>query len=291
VEKIFSRQDYFYTQFRVIVTYLRLLFLPVNQNFFYDYPVYHSFFDMPVLLSFVFLAALFGLGVYLITKQVKEVPQPQPVIRLMGFGILWFFITLSVESSVIPLWMLINEYRMYLPSAGIIITVATGVSLLDNRVRGKAVFLLLAIVVVLSIATHLRNEVWQDNVKLWEDTAQKSPGKTTVHNNLGNSYAALNMTDKAIEQYLIAIKLDPYNAEAYYNLGNRYAILNMTGMAIEQYLLAVNLKPDYAEAHFNLGLLYSIMGQPENARRELENGLNIKPDDQKAQQLLQMLSH
>ncbi|MBI4710220.1 MAG: hypothetical protein HY759_03835 [Nitrospirae bacterium] len=38
-----SRWDYLLTEFRVIVTYLRLLFLPVNQNFDYDYPIYNSF--------------------------------------------------------------------------------------------------------------------------------------------------------------------------------------------------------------------------------------------------------
>ncbi|MBI4838445.1 MAG: hypothetical protein HY806_04755, partial [Nitrospirae bacterium] len=34
------RLDYFFSQFRVIVTYLRLLFLPINQNLDYDYPIY-----------------------------------------------------------------------------------------------------------------------------------------------------------------------------------------------------------------------------------------------------------
>ena len=53
---------YLFTQFRVIVTYIRLLFFPVNQTIDYDYPIYHSLFDPPVLLSFLFLAALFGMA-------------------------------------------------------------------------------------------------------------------------------------------------------------------------------------------------------------------------------------
>jgi hypothetical protein len=39
-----SRVEYLLTEFRVIVTYIRLLFLPVNQNLDYDYPVFGSFF-------------------------------------------------------------------------------------------------------------------------------------------------------------------------------------------------------------------------------------------------------
>ena len=37
-----SRLDYLFTQFRVIVTYLRLLVLPVDQNLDYDYPIYRT---------------------------------------------------------------------------------------------------------------------------------------------------------------------------------------------------------------------------------------------------------
>ena len=59
----FSRGEYTLTQFRVIVTYLRLLFMPVNQNFDYDYSVFKSVFDPQVILSLLFLSALLGLGI------------------------------------------------------------------------------------------------------------------------------------------------------------------------------------------------------------------------------------
>ena len=150
----FSRGDYLFTQFRVIATYLRLLFSPVGQNLCYDYPVYHSFFERPVLLSFSLLATLFGLGTYLVTRKTKPQRQgradisaapearrfnaersTQYAVRFIGFGILWFFVTLSVESSIIPIPMLINEYRMYLPSVGIIISVVAGIFLLTNEVE------------------------------------------------------------------------------------------------------------------------------------------------------------
>ncbi len=52
-----SRGDYLMTEMRVIVTYIRLIFLPVNQNLDYDYPIYRSFFSPPVFLSFLFLVS------------------------------------------------------------------------------------------------------------------------------------------------------------------------------------------------------------------------------------------
>jgi len=65
--------DYFFTQFRVIVTYIRLLFVPVDQNIDYHYPLYNSFFAPAVFLSFLFLSALFGGAVYLLYKRMSKV--------------------------------------------------------------------------------------------------------------------------------------------------------------------------------------------------------------------------
>ena len=67
-----SRLDYLYTQFRVIVTYLRLLVLPVNQNLDYDYPVYSTFFTPPVFLSFLLLAAIVALAAYMFWRPGKN---------------------------------------------------------------------------------------------------------------------------------------------------------------------------------------------------------------------------
>ena len=60
-----SRSDYLFTQFRVITTYIRLLFFPAGQTFDYDYPIFHSFFNKEVFLSFLFLSTIFVYGIYL----------------------------------------------------------------------------------------------------------------------------------------------------------------------------------------------------------------------------------
>jgi len=329
---VFPRNEYLFTQSRVIVTYLRLLFFPINQNLVYDYPLFNSFFDLPVLLSFVFLAALFGLGVYFIRSSRFATHDSRPL-RLIGFGILWFFITLSVESSIIPLPLLIDEYRVYLPSVGLIISAVTGVFWAFSRftshvsrplVSRSLVVILVLAVGVLSVATHLRNTVWGDNISMWEDTAEKSPMNYRLHYNLGFRYQAQDMYDKALEQYLIALKLNPDYAKIHNNLGIVYQALkrpdkamehyliaiklrpdfadahnnlgvicenfNMFDEAVNQFLIALRLKPDLADAHFNLGFVYYKMGQIEKARQELTEGLKIKPEEQRAQQLLKTVN-
>jgi tetratricopeptide (TPR) repeat protein len=279
----------------------------------------------------------FAVGVYLLFSRRNIERNTQNAVRstllnaerLIGFGILWFFITISVESSVIPLWMLICEYRVYLPSVGIIMSVVTGVFMLKERLHSpKAGNVILAALVVaiggLSVATYLRNELWTDKIRLWEDVAEKSPGKARVHFNLGNYYKSLNMTNKAIEQYQIAIKLEPGSPEEHNNLGLVYESRNMSDKAVEQYLIAIKLKPDYtmahdnlggvymtlnqpdkaeeefmtairlqpglAEAHFNLGLAYYETGKMEKAQLEVGRGLQIMPEDQQARELLKKIT-
>jgi hypothetical protein len=90
----------------VIVTYLRLLALPIDQNFDYDYPVFRSFSDPQVLSSFLLLLSIALLALYLLRRSRTG----ERDAAVVAFGIFWFFITLSVESSIVPIPMLINEY-------------------------------------------------------------------------------------------------------------------------------------------------------------------------------------
>ncbi|MCK4839691.1 MAG: hypothetical protein KAS94_12890, partial [Desulfobulbaceae bacterium] len=93
------RLDYLFTEFRVIITYIRLIFFPVSQNLDYDYPLYHSLFDPEVLLSFLALFVICSTVIYSFWRYRKT----QPLTRVIFFGTVWFFATLSVESSIIPI--------------------------------------------------------------------------------------------------------------------------------------------------------------------------------------------
>ncbi|MGC2063418.1 MAG: hypothetical protein WA610_10585, partial [Thermodesulfovibrionales bacterium] len=206
-----SRGDYLFTQFRVVVTYIRLLLFPANQNIDYEYPLYHSLFDLPVLFSFFFLLALFGAAIWLLYRsrpwarghgqediKLSTIHYSLFTIHcfcLIGFGILWFFITLSVESSVIPIPMVINEYRIYLPSVGFFLALVAGLGLLlrqssrftihDSRFMKVVAALFTVIILALASATFARNTLWKDKVSLWEDVVRKSPYSSRGYNNLG----------------------------------------------------------------------------------------------------------
>jgi Tfp pilus assembly protein PilF len=280
-----SRVDYLLTQFRITVTYLRLLVLPVGQNLDYDYPVYNSFFAPPVLMSFLFLLTFFGLGVYLYYRSRTT----HHSLRLVSFGILWFFISLSVESSIIPLHV-IWEHRVYLPSAGFFTSIVTAAFLLlemqKNRTSKKAVAVIFALVlVVLLSATYSRNTAWQSKSSLWKDVISKSDQSVRGYNNLGNAYMSEGMVDKAIQQYLLALKARPwtkpnprYYAEIYYNLAHAYENRGLLDKAIEHYRKSLSIDFNNLDTYNNLGLVYLSKGLTDKAITYFQSAIELDPD-------------
>jgi len=290
---------YLFTQFRVIVTYVRLLFLPINQNLVYDYPVYRSFLNPAVMVSFVFLLALFCAAAYLLYKSREVVTVSGQksriapafhnslftihLLRLMAFGIFWFFVTLSVESSIIPIPMVIDEYRVYLPAVGFFLAVVSGASLLMRQCAfltgARVVAGFLVLILLLASAAFARNILWKDKVSLWADVTQKSPASVRGHNNLGRAYAAEGRYEKAIEMYERTIALDPKFSLAYSNLGVAYATTARTDMAINSFTQAIATNPRNTMAYANLGRAYGESGRFDKAVESYRKAIALKPYD------------
>lgn len=290
---IISPGDYLLTQFRVIVTYIRLLFLPVNQNLDYDYPIYSSFFTPQVFLSFLFLLTIFGIGAYLFHRS-RITHSGSRYMRLISFGIFYFFITLSVESSIIPIRDVIFEHRVYLPSAGFFLAVITAVILIKNRINNRIadrtiIIILFLAVTVFAVTAYTRNNVWQSEITLWEDVVKKSPLKARPHNNLGIKYSNQGRLDDAIKEYLTALKLRPNYVDAHNNLGIDYYKQGRYEEAYQEFLRAVKINPNYVKARNNLALFYLKHGRVDDAINEYLIVTKLKPDDSEAHNTLGIL--
>ena len=286
--------DYFFTQLRVIVTYLRLLVFPAGQNLDYDYPVYSSFFDLNVLLSTFFLIAFLALGVLL--WRLSGTGVERAPLRLAAFGILWFFITISVESSFISIAAVIFEHRLYLPSVGLIITlvavVAWATGILKGRVPslGKAAVALGAVVViVLAVATYERNKVWSDPLILWGDAASKSPEKYRPHYNLGYYYQEMGQSEKAEAEFKTAIEFDTKQTGALRHLGAIYTNKKLYDEAIYYFNKAIEINPKDYKSHTDLGSIYYMQGRYDLAYAEYITALTLNPNDSSARKNIELL--
>ncbi|MFQ5561351.1 MAG: tetratricopeptide repeat protein, partial [Nitrospinota bacterium] len=272
-----SRIDYLLTEFRVIVSYLRLLLFPTNQNLDYDYPLYHTFFTLPVFTSFCVLIFLLSLGIFFLIQAKRR----EGAFTLAGFGIIWFFVTLSVESTVIPLHV-IFEHRLYLPSIGLILSAVTVLFILFEITNRQRYFFygkisIGTILISLSILTFHRNQVWNSSLALWRDVVRKSPAKERGYTNLGIAYEKIGAIDKAIMYHLRAYELHPENPEVNLNLGNDFSQKGDLMQAIMYYEKALHLLPAYPEAWNNLGLTFEKKGDFDRAIESYTKAIKLNP--------------
>jgi hypothetical protein len=270
---VLSHKEYLLTQFNVIATYIRLIFYPVGQNLDYDYPVSKTVGDS--FFSFILLAGLFGAAVGMYKKN-----------RIVSFGLLFFFLALSVESSIFPLEDIIFEHRAYLPLAGFIMAVGAALFMGMERLGRKfgagkffpaAVILAVSLITGLSITTRARNEVWRDKEALWLDIVKKSPNKLRGYFHLGMYYTGKGNTDEAIEWYKKALKINPLSTFAHFKMGKLHEQKGDLDSAISEYALAQKSDPEFALAPLLTGGAYMKKGDARLARDYYLKALSVSP--------------
>ncbi|MBI5644238.1 MAG: tetratricopeptide repeat protein [Deltaproteobacteria bacterium] len=276
-----SRYEYLITEFRVIVSYLRLLVFPAWQNLLYELPTFKSILNIEVLASFAFLLALFTSSVVLLIRSVRR---GDKYLILFSMGVIWFFITISIESSIIPIQDVMFEHRLYLPSAGAFIAVASiffyGLDYLKLKLSRKAAVAIwiVFVIVPLGAVSFKRNTVWRDDVTLWSDVVLKSPKSSLAHQNLGAAYYKRRMPEKAMAELREAVRLEPDFFLPHYNLASLYQEIGRYDEAIREFKEVLRVDPANAQAVYNLGLSYKAKGMAEEALTEYAKALKLRPD-------------
>ena len=291
---------YLWTQFSVIPKYIQLLLVPVRQNFDYDYPVLESLSDLRAWPGLLFILALLALAAASYKRH-----------RIIAFGIFWFFVTLSIESSFIPLSDVIVEHRTYLPSVGFFLAIVYSAFSLSSRTL--VVRNLVAVwALVLVFAAFQRNKVWKEPIVFWSDVIKKSPLKARGYNNRGSGYAERGQHELAIADFSNAIALYPnyplayrnrslsfvelqewekalqdanktiemitFNAEVFYTRGQIYYQLRQGDLALQDYKRAIELNPRFWKAYTYRGILYLVMKEWEKALADFDTSLAIRPN-------------
>jgi hypothetical protein len=284
VQTTVSRLDYLLTQAPVVVTYLRLLAWPAGQNLDHDFPLAHGFLEPRVLAAGLALVVLMivALLLYRCSGPGRTRGAWNPGARVVAFGIAWFFLSLAVESSVVPIADVINEHRVYLPSVGIFVGAAGLAGLLARRVhpRGAARAVVVAAMVlsaVLGVATFRRNRAWASEISIWSDAAQKSPGKSRPHANLGTALCVAGRLDEGARELRRAVEIDPGSSYARAQLGASLVTLGRLGEAEPELREVVRTRPNDPEVLFNLGIVLLRTGRVEEAKPVLKRFLDVAP--------------
>jgi tetratricopeptide (TPR) repeat protein len=278
--------EYLASQIRVVVTYQRLLLVPVALTFFREAPLFTSFADWRVMLPFGLHLLLLSVAMQLFRCARRDRSSRGFWSCMISFGIVWFYLALAMESSIIPMDNLALEQRMYLPAFGGLAALTAMVMLFFSRGReGGRLFpsavLLGTVICVFAVLTFLRNEQWRDPLVFWQDNLRKSPGKLRIHAFIGNIYHDRGDIPQSLREYKQAFAGNHRYWQDHFTLGNMFFENGLYQDAVDEYLAALKLHPDGYEIYAHLSDAYRMIGDLKNsglARQKADQAERLMKD-------------
>lgn len=276
-----ERDIYMCTELAVIMTYLRLLIFPVNQNLDYFYIPFTSIFHFPPFWGLIVIISLISFAFYYYKKD-----------RLLSFSIFWFFIVISITSSIFPITDFIFEHRLYPAVFGFALFISLVfyylISIFKNQ-KEKIISLFVIIILLFSFATYKRNGVWKDAHTLWGDTLKKSPLKPRPHYNMGVIYLSEGSKDLAMQEFYKVLELRPDHMEVNFTLGEMKERDGDYDEALKYFQNFVRIRPDDSKGYLAIGNIYLkqnkldvaenyykiAMNMDDNTKDEITNNLGV----------------
>jgi tetratricopeptide (TPR) repeat protein len=208
---------YLLTELSALLVHLRLVAWPAGQSVDHAYALYEPSQAVLTAVCGAILAALLAAAAALaFGRGLLEPPRPRggradATRRVVGFGVLWFFLLLSPTSTLLPVRDPLVEHRSYLALLGPALAVAAlGAEALRRWAPGRARLALAATAALwlaLAGATAARNRVWRTRLELWSDAAAKAPRSSRAHANLGLALASGYRMEDAVAELKRALAL------------------------------------------------------------------------------------
>ena len=255
---------YLFTEFSVFWIYLRLILLPYGQALEHGYPVVRSLFTFQTMAAAAGLLVLAGLGWRL--RRIRP---------RITFGIAWFFLTLAIESTLIPLDPLF-EHRLYLPLLGVLVVLLDLAELIPWR---QLSYILLGLaLLVCALLTWRRNALWNDTLAFYEDNLRNAPATERVLIELSSAYINAGQCVKAEVLALKSLAMNPAYPYSYRNLARIYLDMRLPTQAkryIDAGLKFQELRAS-AEIYNLLSRAQMLLGRPDLALNASLTALNIR---------------
>jgi len=276
-----NRYTYALTQTKVLLKYIGLFLWPVGFQIDPDVKFYATWYSPAFLASSITILFLFVTS-WLLRK----------IAPLILWGILFYFIVMLPQSSIIPTPDLMFEHRAYLGVAGLIWAFLGIICLITKYVNYRSLKFIVRsfaviIILILAFLTYNRANIWKTELSLWADAYSKSPDKSRVVNNYAT--ALLNNNDMSNAVIILERKL---NSSKYVppfivtTLANIYAQNGKLNEAKDLYYKS--LKADYTnpQTRFNLALISHFLDEHKKALYHARALKNLHPGNTDAYYLL-----
>lgn len=192
----FTVTDRVATQMFILWDYARQILFPniARMGLYHDDVTIHAIGEWQSIVMMCITAAAFVISLFSLFSKTKHV-------RLMGFGVAFFFVGHLLESTVFNL-ELYFEHRNYLPSAGLILAAVVGMSALISFLpnpRRWAVLVLGVYLAIITLSTTLELYNWRSQIRLIEKVWENHPGSVRTNFLMAELYSALEHPDLALE--------------------------------------------------------------------------------------------
>lgn len=300
---------FFFTQCRVLWSYIRLFFLPFGQNIDPDVAVSHTILDHGAILGLLALVVLVA-AAWIYRKQFP----------LASFGVFVFLLLIAPTSSFVPLQDVMAERRAYLPLIGLLLVCCEFLRRIQFR---QVVWAGSAAIAICCVFTFKRAEAWSTPLALWQDSVEKSPEKYRPRFQLayaqfeqqrcaesaksyetashlaqiqpdllvdwGLSLDCAGQWQEAIEKMDRALEFRN-TAHIHTQIAAVYAKHQHVPEALQQLSEAQKLDPNFDVTYLYRGNIYQMAGDRASAVREYQHALALNPQNQPARVALEQIS-
>jgi Flp pilus assembly protein TadD len=252
-----------------------MLFWPGNLSALYLPPIRIDI-DFGVVLSFLLLVILGGLGVYLFRRD-----------RLLFFGIALFFLALLPVSQIVPLVTLMNDRYLYFPLLGASWLAGGLTATLFPTTPPKRNYLAVALVgtvlALLTICSFQRTQVWRNSIALWSDVVTKLPDSREPRAALAEAYLNAGRKSEALRAYEEVFAFSGPFTEPLMErkaLNNAAVLFMDAGQPDRARTLLTTLTrryPDYAPGFINLGYNLFLARDLPAAEEAYRRALALQP--------------
>ena len=146
----------------------------------------------------------------------------RPCFFALGYFIVMLFPVLGFFDQGFYQYSLVSDHWLYYAIvAPIALVIATGEFICRQEAwkRDWGLRAVVALLVVLGMATWTRAGVYATSESLWRDTLAKNPNAWVAHNNLALIFLARGELPEAVAQYQLALQIKPDYADAHNNWG------------------------------------------------------------------------
>ena len=274
------------TQTKALAYYVKLLAFPWPLNV-----------EHPFTLGSV--EAAVGLAWLLVLSSIAVLWRVGPTARMM---VAWFLVVLA-PTFFVPLNVLVNEHRLYIPSAMFAIAVAALLRNVSGHWARKA-WIFIPLLVLYAGLDLRRTAQWGSPDALWAASLEQSEFMPRPHIYMGDALQNMGRNEEALRHYKKALVVNPSILSGgdclslYNNMGAVYLAMKAWDESVAAYEKALEIDPGYVLARAGLegavamrdeeaktaaslwqkqGLLALVEGQVEQAVRLLSRSVALYP--------------